>query len=131
GPDRDPRRAALPRRLAPRRGAGRAGEAAGGADPARGGRRAAAAAPAGSRRRLGGQPGEAAVRNPRAQPPSEAARALGLLWERRRLVALGAAAALLAALLAVYRLELLPPKLEKRSNVFATASTQILVDTPD
>lgn len=71
------------------------------------------------------------MRNPRAQPPSEAARALGLLWERRRLVALGAAAALLAALLAVYRLELLPPKLEKRSNVFATASTQILVDTPD
>lgn len=65
------------------------------------------------------------------EPQSEAARALTMLRERRRLVAVGAAAALLAALLAVYRPQLLPPQLEKRTNVFATASTQILVDTPD
>ncbi|HWM62711.1 MAG TPA: hypothetical protein VNP96_01825 [Solirubrobacterales bacterium] len=54
-----------------------------------------------------------------------------ILWRRRRLVALGAAVALVAALLSVYKVGLAPPSLESRTNVFATASTQILVDTPD
>jgi hypothetical protein len=60
----------------------------------------------------------------------ESARNLEILWRRRRLVALGAAVALLAALLSVYRVALIPPSLQSRTNVFATASTQILVDTP-
>lgn len=61
----------------------------------------------------------------------EPARTLKTLWHRRRLVAVGALVALLAALLSVYRVGLFPPSLESRTNVFASASTQILVDTPD
>jgi hypothetical protein len=61
----------------------------------------------------------------------ELARTLKTLWWRRRLVALGALIALLAALLSVYRIGIFPPSLESRTNVFASASTQILVDTPD
>jgi len=61
----------------------------------------------------------------------EPARTLKILWRRRRLVALGAAVALLAALLSIYRLGLFPPSLESRSNVFASASSQILVDAPN
>lgn len=61
----------------------------------------------------------------------ELARTLRTLWNRRRLVVLGAALALIAAVLSVYRVGLVPPSLEGRTNVFATASTQILVDTPD
>jgi hypothetical protein len=61
----------------------------------------------------------------------ELARTLRTLWLRRRLVALGAAAAAIAALLSVYRVGLLPPSVEGRTNVFASASSQILVDTPD
>jgi hypothetical protein len=61
----------------------------------------------------------------------ELARTLKILWHRRRAVALGAAVALIAALLSIYRVGLLPPSLESRTNVFATASSQILVDTPD
>lgn len=60
----------------------------------------------------------------------EPARTLKLLWRRRRLVALGAAVALFAALLSIYRVGFLPPSLESRNNVFATASSEILVDTP-
>jgi hypothetical protein len=60
----------------------------------------------------------------------ELARTLNTLWRRRRLVALGVPIALLAALLSVYRVGLAPPSLASRTNVFATASTQILVDTP-
>jgi uncharacterized protein involved in exopolysaccharide biosynthesis len=60
----------------------------------------------------------------------EPARTLKILWRRRRLVVLGAAIALLAALLSIYRVGLLPPSLESRNNVFATASSEILVDTP-
>ncbi len=60
----------------------------------------------------------------------ELARTLKILWGRRRLVALGALVAALAALLSVYRIDLLPPSVSARTNVFATASTQILVDTP-
>lgn len=61
----------------------------------------------------------------------ELARTLRFLWRRRRLVAVGAVVAFLAALLSVSRVGLFPPSLEGRTNVFATASTQILVDTPD
>jgi len=61
----------------------------------------------------------------------ELARTLRTLWSRRRLLAVGACVALLAALLSVYRVSPLPPSLESRTNVFASASTQILVDTPD
>ncbi len=61
----------------------------------------------------------------------ELARTLKTLWIRRRLVALGALIAALAALLSVYSVGLFPPSLNSRTNVFATASTQLLVDTPD
>ena len=46
-------------------------------------------------------------------------------------MALGAVIALIAALLSVYSVGLFPPSLSSRTNVFATASTQLLVDTPD
>lgn len=61
----------------------------------------------------------------------ELARTLKTLWLRRRLVALGAAIAAIAALLSVYTVGLFPPSLTSRTNVFATASSQLLVDTPD
>jgi hypothetical protein len=61
----------------------------------------------------------------------ELARTLKTLWIRRRLVALGAAIAAVAALLSVYSIALVPPSLTSRTNVFATASTQLLVDAPD
>jgi hypothetical protein len=61
----------------------------------------------------------------------ELARTLKTLWIRRRLVALGAAIAAFAALLSVYSIGIAPPSLTSRTNVFATASTQLLVDAPD
>jgi capsular polysaccharide biosynthesis protein len=61
----------------------------------------------------------------------ELARTLKILWHRRRLVALGALVALFAALLSIYTVSLFPPSLTSRTNVFATASTQLLVDAPD
>jgi hypothetical protein len=61
----------------------------------------------------------------------EPARTLKTLWARRRLVALGMGVALVAALLSVYTVGIFPPALHSRTNVFATASTQILVDTPE
>jgi hypothetical protein len=61
----------------------------------------------------------------------EPARILKTLWQRRRLVALGALVAALAAMLSVYTVSLVPPGLEPRTNVFATASTQLLVDSPN
>jgi hypothetical protein len=61
----------------------------------------------------------------------ELARTLKTLWRRRRLVVLGATLAVVAALLSVYQVGIAPPSLSGRANVFATASTQILVDTPD
>lgn len=60
----------------------------------------------------------------------EPARNLRVLWRRRRLVALGGVIALIAAILATYTVSLFPPSLTSRTNVFATASSQILVDTP-
>lgn len=61
----------------------------------------------------------------------ELARTLKYLWRRRRLVAVGIVVATIAAMLSVYQVGLFPPSLTGRTNVFATASTQILVDTPD
>jgi len=61
----------------------------------------------------------------------ELARTLKTLWIRRRLVALGAVIAAIAALLSVYSVSLFPPSMTSRTNVFATASTQLLVDAPD
>jgi hypothetical protein len=61
----------------------------------------------------------------------ELARTLKTLWQRRRLLALGLPVAALAALLSVYTVSLVPPGLTPRTNVFATASTQLLVDAPD
>lgn len=61
----------------------------------------------------------------------ELARTLKTLWIRRRLVALGAVIAAIAAFLSVYSVSLFPPSVHSRTNVFATASTQLLVDTPD
>jgi hypothetical protein len=60
----------------------------------------------------------------------EFARTLKTLWRRRLLVALGALIAMVAALFSVYQVTLFPPSLVARTNVFATSSTQILVDTP-
>jgi hypothetical protein len=61
----------------------------------------------------------------------ELARTLKILWRRRRLLTLGVWLAAIAAMLSVYRVGLFPPSLESRTNVFATASTELLVDTPD
>ena len=61
----------------------------------------------------------------------EPARTLKILWRRRRLVALGAVIAAIAATLSVATVSFFPPGLTSRTNVFATASSQILVDTPD
>lgn len=61
----------------------------------------------------------------------ELASTLKILWKRRRLVALGALVAAIAAMLSTYTVSLFPPGLHDRTNVFATASTQLLVDTPD
>jgi hypothetical protein len=61
----------------------------------------------------------------------ELARTLRILWKRRRLMVLGVAIAMIAVLLSVYQVGLFPPSLTSRTNVFATASSQILVDTPD
>jgi hypothetical protein len=61
----------------------------------------------------------------------ELARTLKTLWLRRRLVALGALIALIATLLSVYQVGIAPPSLASRTNVFATASTEILVDSRD
>jgi hypothetical protein len=60
----------------------------------------------------------------------ELARALKALWKRRRLVALGAVIAAIAATLSAFTVGIFPPSLTPRTNTFATASTQILVDTP-
>jgi hypothetical protein len=60
----------------------------------------------------------------------ELARTLNILWRRRRLVGLAALLAAFAALLSVYDVGIFPPSLSSRTNVFATASTQLLVDTP-
>jgi hypothetical protein len=52
------------------------------------------------------------------------------LWRLKAGVALSLAVALFAAVWAVEKVSLLPPKLEPRSLEMATASTHVLVDTP-
>jgi hypothetical protein len=61
----------------------------------------------------------------------ELARTFKILWKRRVLVALGAAVAAILAFLSIYTVSLFPPSATSRTNVFATASTQILIDTPN
>ncbi len=61
----------------------------------------------------------------------EFARTIKTLWHRRRLLLVGVVLAGLAALFSVYQVGFMPPSLTPRTNVFATASTEILVDTPD
>lgn len=61
----------------------------------------------------------------------ELARTLKALWRRRLAVAIGIVVAAAVATISVYQVGLFPPKLTSRTNEFATASTQILVDTPD
>ncbi|HEY2479050.1 MAG TPA: hypothetical protein VGI17_10000 [Solirubrobacterales bacterium] len=61
----------------------------------------------------------------------EFSRTLKALWHHRRLVGVGIVIAAVAATLSVFQVGLFPPKLASRTNEFGTASTQILVDTPD
>lgn len=61
----------------------------------------------------------------------ELARTLNALWRNRLWFAIGILVATAAAIVTVYSVSLFPPKLTSRTNEFATASTQILVDTPN
>lgn len=61
----------------------------------------------------------------------EFARAFKAIWHRRWFFLLGVIVAASAAVLSAYQVSLNPPKLTNRTNEFATASTQILVDTPN
>jgi hypothetical protein len=61
----------------------------------------------------------------------EFARTLKALWRRRWLVALGVVVATAVALMSAFQVGLFPPSLNSRTNEFGTASTQILVDTPN
>ncbi len=61
----------------------------------------------------------------------EFARAFKAIWHRRWFFLLGVVVAAAVAILSAYQVSLSPPKLTNRTNEFATASTQILVDTPD
>jgi capsular polysaccharide biosynthesis protein len=61
----------------------------------------------------------------------ELARALKALWRRKRLLAVGVVIAAIAATLSAFTVGIFPPSLTPRTNTFATASTQILVDTPN
>jgi hypothetical protein len=61
----------------------------------------------------------------------ELARALKALWKRRRLFVLGVVIAAIVATLSAFTVGIFPPSLTPRTNTFATASTQILVDTPN
>jgi len=61
----------------------------------------------------------------------EFARTFKALWRNRVWFAVGVAIAVAAAILSVYQVSLFPPALTSRTNEFATASTQILVDTPN
>jgi hypothetical protein len=61
----------------------------------------------------------------------ELARISKALWRRRLSLAIGILIAAIAATLSVFQVGLFPPSLTSRTNVFSTASTQILVDTPN
>jgi hypothetical protein len=58
-------------------------------------------------------------------------RILHQLWHLKRAVALAAAFAGLLALTSVYKLSLLPPKLQPRALEIGAAATYVLVDTPN
>ncbi|MDX6653692.1 MAG: hypothetical protein QOH18_393 [Solirubrobacterales bacterium] len=60
----------------------------------------------------------------------ELVRVMKALRRQRRLVAIGAVLATIAAILSIYQVSLYPPGLTGRTNEFATASTEIVVDTP-
>ncbi len=60
----------------------------------------------------------------------ELGRHLAELWRIRHGVAACAALAILAMLFATYKVSLLPPKLTPRALEMASASTEVLVDTP-
>ncbi len=53
------------------------------------------------------------------------------LWSRKWLVAAGAVVALFAAVLVVAHVSLFPPSLKSRSLSYASARTQVIVDSPD
>ncbi len=55
---------------------------------------------------------------------------LRVLWRRRALVALGCLLALAVGILALYRVSLAPPGLERRAVPAGTATQRVLVDTP-
>lgn len=61
----------------------------------------------------------------------ELARTLNALWRNRLWFTIGILIATAAAIVSVYTVSLFPPALTSRTNEFATASTQILVDTPN
>src|SRR6201999_3688107 len=61
----------------------------------------------------------------------ELARTLKALWRNRLWFAIGILIATATAIVSVYSVSLWPPTLTRRTNEFATASTQILVDTPN
>lgn len=52
------------------------------------------------------------------------------LWSRKLLVALGVLVAVLPALYSVYHVSLAPPNLKSRSLSYASARTQVIVDSP-
>jgi hypothetical protein len=60
----------------------------------------------------------------------ELIRIIKSLNRHRPWLAAGVFIAVLAAMVSVFQVSLFPPKLTSRTNVFATASTQMLVDTP-
>jgi hypothetical protein len=60
----------------------------------------------------------------------ELARILTELWSKKRLLGVGAAIAALIALSTVASISLFPPSVKGKGIVFATASTQMIVDTP-
>jgi hypothetical protein len=61
----------------------------------------------------------------------ELARTLKALWRNRLWFAIGILIATATAIVSVYSVSLWPPTLTSRTNEFATASTQVLVDTPN
>lgn len=61
----------------------------------------------------------------------DVAQILRELWRRRALVAVGAVVAVAVALLTVYRVSLIPPRLVSKTLTLNTAQTSILVDTPN
>lgn len=53
------------------------------------------------------------------------------LWDQKRWLAVGLVVSLVCALVSVYQVTLLPPKVVERSLQYSSASTQAFVDAPD